>query len=124
MSPKQSDPSAEPKAAPATAAQAMAQDAATLQEFGFKAMTGMGIAWVEALSDMGSEVLSFVADRIKEDVKTQHRILHCKDAGELQQIQTEFIQTAVEQYSAETGKLVKMSQDMLAAATAKQTETD
>ncbi len=93
----------------------MADDAATLQSYGFKTMSGMGMAWVEMLSDMGSEVLSFVADRIKEDVKAQHRMLHCRDAGELQKIQAEFVQTAINQYTAETGKLVKMSQDLMTA---------
>lgn len=88
-------------------------DAAALQAYGFNAATGMGVAWVEALTDMGAEVLSFVAERIKEDVKTQHRLLHCRDVGEVQKIQAEFVQTAIEQYNAETGKLVEMSQSLL-----------
>lgn len=93
----------------------MLDDAAALQAYGFNAMTGMGIAWVEALGDMGSEVLSFVADRIREDVRTQHRMLHCKDMGEMQRIQAEFVRNAIEQYQAETGKLVEMSRDLMNA---------
>ncbi len=84
-------------------------DIAALQAFGFNNMTSFGTAWVETLSDMGSEVLSFVADRIKEDVKTQHEILHCDDMAELQKIQARFVQTAIDQYTAETGKLIEMS---------------
>jgi hypothetical protein len=80
-----------------------------LQKAGFGNMLGMGTAWVEALSDWNAEVVSFVADRIKEDVKTQHEILHCKNVGELQHIQAQFIQKAIDQYQAETGKLVEMS---------------
>lgn len=83
---------------------------ATLQAFGFNSMTAFGTAWVEAMSEMGAEVLSFVADRIKEDVKTQHQLLHCKDVTELQKIQARFMKDAIEQYTAETGKLVQMSQ--------------
>lgn len=79
-----------------------------LQDAGFRNMMGMGTAWVEALSDMSAEVAGFVADRIKEDVKTQHKILHCKNAADLQHIQSEFMQKAMDQYTAETGKLVKM----------------
>jgi len=85
-------------------------DLATLQSLGCNTMTSFGTAWVETLSEMGSEVLSFVADRIKEDVKTQHEILHCDDMTELQQIQARFVKNAIEQYTAETGKLVAMSQ--------------
>ena len=79
-----------------------------LQKAGFGNMMGMSTAWMEAVSDMGAEVVSFVADRIQEDVKAQHKMLHCKDISELQHIQAEFFQKAVEQYQAETGKLVEM----------------
>lgn len=109
------DESGAKRSAQATGAEA-ASDAATLQAYGFTATAGMGTAWVELLSDMGSEVLSFVADRVKEDVKTQHRMLHCKDMSELQQIQADFVHTAIEQYREETGRLVEMSQDFLKAA--------
>ena len=91
-------------------------DLAALQAFGFNNMTSFGTAWIEALSDMGSEVLSFVADRIQEDVKTQHEILHCEDIAELQEIQMRFMKKAIDQYTAETGKLVEMSQHLLPAA--------
>jgi hypothetical protein len=88
-------------------------DAAALQAYGFNTMTGMGVAWMQALSEMGSEVMSFVAERIQEDVKTQHQLLHCKDVGEMQRIQSDFVRKAVEQYQAETGKLVEMSRTMI-----------
>lgn len=82
---------------------------AKLQNAGFENMMSASTAWLESLSDMSAEVASFVADRIREDVKTQHKILHCKDMSELQQVQAEFIKKAVEQYQAETGKLVEMT---------------
>lgn len=81
---------------------------AQLQEAGMTNMVGFGAAWMEALGDLNSEIASFVADRIKEDVKTQHKILHCKNVGDLQDIQAEFMKTALEQYQAETGKLIEM----------------
>ncbi|MEO0917343.1 MAG: phasin family protein [Pseudomonadota bacterium] len=89
---------------------------AALQRAGFGNMMGMGKAWIEALSDMNAEFIGFLADRIKEDVKTQHQIMHCKDVGELQHIQSEFIQTAIEQYQAETGKLMEMSSTVFSDA--------
>ena len=82
---------------------------AELQQAGFGNMMSMGTVWMEAMSDMGAEVIGFVAERIKEDVKTQHKILHCKDTTQLQHIQAEFFQKALEQYQDETGKLVEMS---------------
>lgn len=85
---------------------------AQLQEAGLGNMVGLSTAWAEAMSDMGSEVISFVADRIKEDVKTQHEILHCKSVGDLQHIQSQFIQRVLDQYQTETGKLVEMGSQM------------
>mgnify|MGYP001827623066 CR=1 FL=1 len=73
----------------------------------------LGTAWLEGMGQIGAELADFLAARIGEDVKTQHEILHCKDPAELQTIQARFMARAVEQYSAETGKLVEMSQDMI-----------
>lgn len=83
-----------------------------LQNAGFGSTSWMGAAWLEAMNDIGSEVVKFVANRIQEDVKAQQRIMQCKDASELQQAQAEFLQKAIEQYTAETGKLVKMSTEL------------
>ncbi len=86
-----------------------ALDALTaLQKAGFGNMVEMSTTWAETLSDMSAEVLSFMAERIKEDVRTQQEILHCKDVGELQHIQSRFVQKAMDQYQEETGKLVEM----------------
>lgn len=81
---------------------------AQLQEAGLGNMAGLSAAWMETLGDMGAEVASFVAERIKEDVKTQHQIMHCRNAAELQHIQSQFIQKAIDQYQTEMGKLVDM----------------
>ena len=85
------------------------QAAAEMQAQALRALTGMNTAWVERLSDMGSEVMTFVAHRIAQDVRTQHALLHCRDAKELQKIQAEFLQAAVNDYANETGKLMDMS---------------
>ena len=81
---------------------------AQLQEAGLGNMVGLGAAWFETLGDMSAEVVSFVADRIKEDVKVQHEIMHCKTLTELQHVQSRFLQKAMDQYQAETGKLIEM----------------
>lgn len=99
-----------------TAASKMASEVAALQDQGLRAMSQFGMAWAEGMSDMGSEVLSFVADRIKEDVATQHKLLHCKNVADFQKVQAEFMQKAIDQYTAETGKLVQMSQDLFPSA--------
>lgn len=90
-----------------------------LQKTGFGSLAWMGTAWLENLSDVGAEVMEFVAERVREDVKTQHELLHAKDVAEMQHIQAQFMQKAVDQYAAESGKLVEMSSELLAKAQAK-----
>lgn len=74
--------------------------------------TWLGTVWFENVSNLGSELMTFVADRIKEDVKVQHALLHCKSLPEIQNVQAAFLQKAFDQYQAETGKLVEMSGEM------------
>ena len=103
--------------------QTAGDDAATGQHFmqqledaGLGPLRWMGTAWFDAVADINNEVVSFVADRIKEDVKTQHEMLHCKSPEELQKAQLAFLEKAYKQYTAETGKLVKMGLDMMPKA--------
>ena len=84
-----------------------------MEEAGLGPLRWMGTHWIEALADMNSEVVNFVAERVREDVKTQHKLLHCKTATELREAQLDFLQKAYAEYTAETGKLIKMSLDML-----------
>ncbi len=63
---------------------------------------------VERMSDMGSEWLSFVATRVHEDVALQHALLHAKTPADAQVVQAKFLQTALEQYTAETGKMMEL----------------
>ena len=103
------------------AANAMAS-LAELQKAGMGSMVWLGKAMAEGMSGLGSEVLKFVAARITEDVKTQHEILHCKDVAQLQHFQARFLQKAIDQYTAETGKLVQLSNELVSAALVKKTD--
>jgi len=83
------------------------------EDAGLGSMNWMGTNWFEAMAEMNSEVMSFIAARISEDAKTQQELLQCKSAEELQKAQLAFLEKAQEQYKNETGKLVKMGLDML-----------
>lgn len=84
-----------------------------LEDAGLGPLRWMGAAWFEAAAKMNSEVLHFVADRIKEDVKTQHALLHCKTTKDLQEAQLAFLKDAHDQYTVETGKLVNLGMEMM-----------
>ncbi len=89
---------------------------AALQAAGPGALGKVYVAMLEGAGDFGNEVIQFVAERIAEDVKTQHEIMECKNPADLVHIQQRFLQKAFDQYSAETGKLVKLSNEMLHGA--------
>ncbi|MCT4371476.1 phasin family protein [Yangia mangrovi] len=65
-------------------------------------------AIVETMLDIGAELQSFTAERVREDVATQHRMLHCKTPGELIHIQSAFFQKASEDYRAHWGRLAEL----------------
>lgn len=77
------------------------------QTAGLGSLSWLGTKWVETMSDFGAEWLSFVAERVKQDVKTQHDLLHASNLGEVQHIQAQFLQRAMDDYRDETGKIVE-----------------
>lgn len=87
-----------------------------LEEAGLGSLYWLGTTWAEAMADWNAEVVSFLSDRIKEDVKTQQALLHCKSPQDVQRVQLEFLEKAREQYTAETGKLLKIGLDKLPGA--------
>ncbi len=90
------------------AGQAVADLMAQYQKMGLNAMALMGGDWMERMSDMGAEMLQFYTQRVQEDVELYHKLLHCRDLGEMQEIQGEFLQRAINRYTEETGKIIEM----------------
>ncbi|ANT61478.1 hypothetical protein AYJ57_06540 [Salipiger sp. CCB-MM3] len=65
-------------------------------------------AIVDTMLDIGAEMQSFTAERVREDVSTQHAMLHCKTPAELMHIQSAFYQKASEDYRAHWGRLAEL----------------
>lgn len=81
---------------------------ANWQAAGLGALNWFGASTIERMSDMGAEWMTFVAERVQEDVALQHALLHAKSPAEVQQLQMRFLQKAMDQYSAETGKMIEL----------------
>ena len=84
-----------------------------MEDAGFGPMRWLGTSWFEKMADMNSELASFITERVREDAQTQQELLQCKSPEEFQKAQYAFMEKAYAQYSAETGKLVRMGLDML-----------
>ena len=92
-----------------TATETMAPLLMAWQAAGLGPLNWLAPTMLERMSDMGSEWFHFVATRVQEDVALQHALLHAKTPAQAQAVQMEFLKKAVDQYSAETGKLVELS---------------
>ena len=81
-----------------------------MQAAKYTSMLGFGADWIESMTDMGSEMLSFIAARVEQDVQTQSALLQAEGVAEVQNIQAQFFQKAMDDYAAEAGKLMKIGQ--------------
>ncbi len=102
---------------PHTKADTKAGAGAKAAEAGFPPLPA---AWfsteaIEKLGDMGAEYMDFLAERIREDVRAQHAILHCKDPADLRKVQEDFLRTAADQYAAQTGRMTELTNAFMAA---------
>lgn len=90
------------------AAKAMQDAMSQLQQMGMQSMSWMGGDWMQKMNEMGSEMMHFMAERLQKDIEWQQRMLKCRDLKELHEVQAEFMQSAIERYTEETGKLMDM----------------
>jgi hypothetical protein len=65
------------------------------------------------MTKMQEEIASFVSKRIAHDLETQQKMLRCRNFDELQEVQTRFFRTAVDDYSAETRRLMKLGSEVV-----------
>lgn len=87
---------------------------ADVQTAGLGSLSWLGNGWVEAMGDLGTEWLQFVANRVREDAETQRALLHATDIEEVRQIQARFLQKAMDDYHDETGRIVQLCSDAVA----------
>jgi hypothetical protein len=72
----------------------------------------VGAAWAEAMSGLGGEAMRFLAERMQQDMGLQQRLIHATSVEEVRHIQAEFVQKAIDQYVAETGRVVEICDEM------------
>ena len=72
----------------------------------------IGAAWAESLSGLGAEAMRFLAERVAADVELQRRLLTATSIEDLRHVQAEFLQRAIDQYVAETGRMVEIGEKL------------
>lgn len=79
---------------------------------GMEPLTSVGRAFIEGWVEASVEIAAFLGRRIQSDIDLQRQILQCRDPAELVRIQTAFVEKAVEEYRAETGRLTRIGHAM------------
>lgn len=101
---------------PSSASASIASAVSDLQKAGPADVMAFYTALMEGVGDVGAEIAQFVSERMTEDIRTQQDILNCTNPTDLMHIQMRFLQTAFDQYAAETGKLVSIGNAALTEA--------
>jgi hypothetical protein len=87
------------------------------QQEALHAMEVAGTTLMTGLNEMQREIADFVAKRIREDMETQQDLLRCRNLDDVRAVQTRFFRNAMDQYSAETTRLMKLGSALMAQAT-------
>jgi hypothetical protein len=86
----------------------------SMQEAAFPSIVGsvpgIGTDWMDTMTNVGNEMMEFMATRVKTDVQTQNDLLQANGIAEIQEIQTQFFQKVMNDYAAESTKLMDMFQ--------------
>ncbi|MSU91655.1 hypothetical protein GE300_18915 [Rhodobacteraceae bacterium 2CG4] len=85
-----------------------------LRDSSLRTLSLLGTNWMYNISGFTTEVAQFLSDRVQQDFRLQHQLMHCNDMDELRRVQADFVRDALDQYMAETGKLVQLGGDMMA----------
>jgi hypothetical protein len=83
------------------------------QQQAMQSMEAAGQAMMDGVTKLQKELVDFVSERIRQDVETQQAMLRCRSFDDMRDLQTRFFQTAVDQYSAEANRLMKLGSEIV-----------
>jgi hypothetical protein len=83
------------------------------QQQAMQTMEAAGQAMMEGVTRLQRELADFVSERIRHDVETQQALMRCRSFDDVRDVQTRFFQTAVDQYSAEANRLMKLGSEIV-----------
>lgn len=84
---------------------------ARMGSVGIGSAAWLGAAWTRRVADAAVEVARFAGHRLGDDLRTQAEMLRCRDLAALQSVQGRFLQRAIDEYAAETARLMRLGGD-------------
>jgi hypothetical protein len=73
------------------------------------AMMSMNPVLAKAWTDIMSESARVMTERLKTDLETQKALMACRTPAELMEVQSNFLNTAVQQYADEAARMFEMT---------------
>ena len=75
-----------------------------------------GTAVFGGLTKAQREIAKFVAERIRQDLESQTELMRCRSLDDVLDVQSRFLNTAMDQYSAEATRLAQIGAEMIELA--------
>jgi hypothetical protein len=97
----------------ATTAEDAVAAVASRQAEATRAMESIGQTMLDGATRMQQEIVDFVSARVREDMETQKELLRCRSFDDVREVQTRFFRTAMEQYAAESKRLMDLGSDVI-----------
>ena len=87
---------------------AKSKDTKTAEKAAFDPMAAFNPAAAKVWQDIMTESVRFMTERLQKDMETQKAMLSCKSPAELLQLQTEFFQDAMKDYTDEATRMLTL----------------
>jgi transcription initiation factor TFIIIB Brf1 subunit/transcription initiation factor TFIIB len=75
-------------------------------------VTDINGKWLENAARVQKDWAEFVHQRVKEDVAVSHRLMNCQSLADMQQIYSQYCQTAFEHYREQSERVVQRGKSM------------
>jgi hypothetical protein len=83
------------------------------QQQALHSMETAGAVMFEGVARVQREIAEFVSERIRQDMETQQELLRCKSIDDVRNLQARFFRTAMDQYSAEATRLMRIGGELM-----------
>jgi len=100
----------------ASATDAVIDSVTHSQQEALEAIEAAGTTLFAGLSQVQREMADFVATRIREDLEVQQDLLRCRNLDDVRAVQTRFFRNAMDQYSTEANRLMKLGSTLMTRA--------
>jgi hypothetical protein len=104
---------AEQAEAARSAAEEATRQAVAWQEGAAQGAGSAGAALLEGMTEARHEMSAFIGERIRQDIETQTELLGCRSLEDLRDVQVRFFRGAVDQYSAEVARMMRLGTEIV-----------